>query len=747
MLSIIIVSYNTRELLRQCLASLHQHAPAAQVIVVDNNSHDGSVAMVQKEFPQVEVVALPANVGFAAANNAGLRPAIGDPIVLLNSDTVVEDDSLDRCAEYLADHPRVGALSPRLIGGDDQPQQCLYAFPTLPGLLRIALWNPPLSETEVADGWLAGAALFLRRQALEEIGGQLDAGYFMYWEDTDLSARLRQRGWQRVVYPKAHVRHFGGSSSKSADAPVKAQLLAWDLFGRHRWFDRYRGPLETAGLWLLDAFDIFRNLLRAWRHRLPSKRTYAWVLLQVLAWRLLGKRPPHPGGASKEAVGRKPSGKSDAPEGLRLAASKPTTRLRVLLIAEMCNPTWTSVPLEGYSLARALAERPDLDVTLVTHVRNRPALAGDPISSLARVHYIDNEWLARPLYRLSTLLRGGRTLSWTTDTAMAWPSYMVFEHQVYSDFRRKLQQGKFDLIHRITPLSPTMGSPLASMTEVPMILGPLNGGLPWPRDYPELRRKEHEWLVPLRGAYKYLPYYRSTYRHLAGVIAGSRHTATEVPRSFRGRRCYIAENGIDPSRLPLAATWPGPSGPFRFLTVGRLVPYKGVDLILEAMQSSAVLRGCELHVIGDGPHRSHLEELARKYQLESCVHFRGWVDHRSLSRELAAAQAFVFPSLREFGGAVVVEALASGLPSIVVEYGGPGELVTPECGILLPLLPRADLVPRLRDAMEKLASNPPLCRTLAQAAVERVRSEFTWQAKAARVVGFYHQVLADASNS
>jgi glycosyltransferase involved in cell wall biosynthesis len=416
----------------------------------------------------------------------------------------------------------------------------------------------------------------------------------------------------------------------------------------------------------------------------------------------------------------------------------------VLLIAESCNPNWTSVPLEGYSMARALAEQPGVEITLVTHVRNRAALAGDSLTTLARVHYIDNEWLARPLYRLSTLLRGGRDLSWTTDTAMAWLSYLLFEQQVFATFRKAFRDRAFDLVHRLTPLTPTVGSPLAGLMDVPMILGPLNGGLPWPRDYPELRRKEREWLVPLRAAYRCLPYYRSTYRHLAGVIAGSRHTATEVPCWFRGLRCYLAENGIDPRRLPLAPAWPEPRGRFRFLSVGRLVPYKGTDLILQAMRSSSALASCELRLVGDGPFRPHLERLVQEYGLEANVHFTGWVDNRSLSQEFAAAQAFVFPSLREFGGGVVVEAMASGLPSVVVNYGGPGELVTPSCGVLLPLAPRHDLVPRLRQAMEQLADNPMLCRSFGQAAVERVRTEFIWPAKAARIVEFYHQILDGA---
>jgi GT2 family glycosyltransferase len=295
-LSIVIVSYNTRELLRQCLDSLQRHAPAAQVIVVDNASRDGSAQMVRAEFPHIEVLASPDNRGFAAANNAGLRLATSDPVVLLNSDTVVEDDSLGRCADWMREHPRVGALSPRLIGADGKPQQCLYSFPSLRELLRIAFWlQDPPQEKDVTDGWLAGTALFLRREALAQIGGQLDAGYFMYWEDVDLSARLRQAGWGRVVFPEAHVRHYGGASSGSPNSDFRAELLAWYAYGRHRYFARYRPPLEAAGLWLLDALEVPRNLLRGWRRgRFDSARTEAGVVLKVLMWRLAGKAPPRP---------------------------------------------------------------------------------------------------------------------------------------------------------------------------------------------------------------------------------------------------------------------------------------------------------------------------------------------------------------------------------------------------------------------------------------------------------------------
>jgi glycosyltransferase involved in cell wall biosynthesis len=416
--------------------------------------------------------------------------------------------------------------------------------------------------------------------------------------------------------------------------------------------------------------------------------------------------------------------------------------LRVLVIAEACNPTWTSVPLVGYNLARALAGRPDLRVTLVTHVRNRDGLATSDIGRHAEVVFVDNEFIARPVYQLARLIRGGDQLGWTIDTALAWPSYVAFEHLAWHRFARQLQRGDFDLIHRVTPLSPTAVSPLAGKTDVPMLAGPLNGGLRWPREFPELVRREREWLVPLRNVYKLLPYHRSTYRHLAGVITASRSTAAEIPRHFHGRQFHLPENGVDPDRFPIADRWPEPDGRFRFVTVGRLVPYKGLGLTLEAIRRSPALQQCELTVIGDGPDRPAHERFIAEHGLQTCVTIRGQVPQPELAAELRRSQAFVFPSLREFGGGVVLEAMACALPCLVVDYGGPGELVSAGTGVKLPMRPREELVESLRAAMERLAADPAGCRRMGEAAAAEVRREHTWDAKAARVAEIYRGILS-----
>jgi GT2 family glycosyltransferase len=298
MLSIVIVSYNTECLLRQCLESLRRHCPSAQVIVVDNASRDGSAAMVRAEFPEAELIELLRNVGFAGGNNAGLSRATGDCVVLLNSDTVLEDDSLTRAAAWLAENPRVGATSPALVGIDDRPQQCIYPYPSLAERARQVLRGglTPNTSEGVGAGWLAGTCLMIRREALGAVGGALDDGFFMYWEDADFSARLLEAGWEVKPCPVGRIRHHGGASGGGTDDRRRPDLHAWYVYGNHRWYAKHRPAWQAASLWLLDFLDVFRKSLRALVR--PSRRhewSQARVTVGVLAGRLLGRAPALPG--------------------------------------------------------------------------------------------------------------------------------------------------------------------------------------------------------------------------------------------------------------------------------------------------------------------------------------------------------------------------------------------------------------------------------------------------------------------
>ncbi len=411
--------------------------------------------------------------------------------------------------------------------------------------------------------------------------------------------------------------------------------------------------------------------------------------------------------------------------------------LRVLVIAEAANPELVSVPLVGWSHARAIAER--CDAHIVTQVRNREAFLRAGLEEGRDFTAIDSEAVARRVWKLSKRLRGGAGRGWTTVTALAAISYAYFERLLWRQLGARIQGGDFDLVHRLTPLSPTTPSRIArrcSHAGVPFVLGPLNGGLPWPRDFDKERRREREWLSYVRGAYRLLPGHASTLHEAAALIVGSGATWEQMPRSCREKCVYIPENAIDPERFHLCARGPVRQ-PLRVAFLGRLVPYKGADMLLEAALPLLRAGRLRLDIIGDGPEMPTLRARIREASVEAAVTLDGWVPHERVQERLVESDVFGFPSVREFGGGAVLEAMALGLAPIVVDYGGPAELVGEASGWRVPLGPRATLVEALRKRLEQLVLDPGAVRATGEAARRRVFRLFTWSAKAERTLQVY----------
>ena len=415
---------------------------------------------------------------------------------------------------------------------------------------------------------------------------------------------------------------------------------------------------------------------------------------------------------------------------------------RILLIAEAANPQWTSVPLVGWSHSQALREV--ADVHLVTHVRNREAILNHGLVEDRDFTAIDSEAVARPLHRLSSTLRGGSGKGWTTVTAFASLAYYYFEHLVWEKFGARLRAGEFDMVHRLTPLSPTTPSRIARRCRrigVPFVLGPLNGGVPWPREFDAARRKEKEWLSYLRAAHRLMPGYRATRRHADAILIGSQATWQQMPDYTRDRCVYIPENGIDPTRFQQQRAPRDSSEPLRAVFLGRLVPYKGPDMLLEAAAPLVREGRLRVDVIGDGPLRGELASIIQREQIDAGVTLHGWVEHAALQDHLTAYDVLAFPSIREFGGGVALEAMALGLVPIVVDYGGPAELVTDDTGYRIPLGDRARLIARFREALTRIERDPEDLERRSAAARRRVHALFTWRAKAAQVSRVYQWVL------
>lgn len=258
MLSIVIVSWNVEALLAACLRSIdaHQGNLTVEVIVVDSASQDGTVRMVQTDFPHVNLLAQSENVGFPRGNNIGLAAASGDYLLLLNPDTEIIGPALQTMVSYLADRPQVGMVGPELRNSDGSHQSSRRRFPTLLTGIFESTWLQPyapkrlldhyyMNDTDnkatIAADWVNGACMMTRRDVYERVGG-MDPGYFMYSEELDWCRRVKDAGFQTIYLPSAQVLHHQGKSSEQA---VTHRHINFNR-AKLRYFRKYHGRAATA---------------------------------------------------------------------------------------------------------------------------------------------------------------------------------------------------------------------------------------------------------------------------------------------------------------------------------------------------------------------------------------------------------------------------------------------------------------------------------------------------------------------
>ena len=283
-LSIVILNWNVRDLLDGCLASIRPQGLTLETIVVDNASTDGSVTMVRSKYPEVTVIASSINRGFTGGNNQGIAASHGRYVLVLNPDTEIVGDALERMAAYLDDHPAVGALGPQLLNADGSIQSSRRRFPTLATAFFESTWLQSLAPrgmlrryymddvspdvTQEVD-WLFGACTIFRREVLDDVGVYDEQNFFMYSEELDLCHRVRAAGWQIVYLPEAKVIHHSGKSSEQA---VASRHIYFQSSKVH-YFRKYHGRrMATILRVYLLALYIWQILLESVKTLLGSKR-------------------------------------------------------------------------------------------------------------------------------------------------------------------------------------------------------------------------------------------------------------------------------------------------------------------------------------------------------------------------------------------------------------------------------------------------------------------------------------------
>jgi glycosyltransferase involved in cell wall biosynthesis len=399
------------------------------------------------------------------------------------------------------------------------------------------------------------------------------------------------------------------------------------------------------------------------------------------------------------------------------------------VLAPDSSPEKVSIPYVTYSHAAALAQLHDVTLVVQSSVEDPVRRAKAPFRSIEVVRM---PWLER-IYAWS--LRWIFKYNFTSQalTAFGYPFALIFESRVWWQLRHRIFASEFDVVLRIIPMTVVLPSPFAFFLRkgpIPFVIGPINGGLPYVRGFSQASN-EKQWISGLRNLYRFLPFARSTYRNAAAIIAASSQTYAEFA-AYRDKLFFVPEPGIGRSQCSDNPRSLEPGAKLDLIFVGGLIPCKACDLALRA--AAPLLRSdlARFSILGDGPERNRLEQLARSLGIEEAVSFCGWVSHSEALRRLRSGDVLVFPSVRDFGAGVVFEALAAGAVPVVADFGGPGDIVHPEVGYKVPLTNESEFVSQMEKILTELARNRDRLEQLRRQGMTYVRECLTWDAKAER---------------
>jgi glycosyltransferase involved in cell wall biosynthesis len=372
---------------------------------------------------------------------------------------------------------------------------------------------------------------------------------------------------------------------------------------------------------------------------------------------------------------------------------------------------------------------------VLTAAQNREALEAalrqEPLANVEFV-YVDLPGWLRPLLRHQGTLQL---------YAYLW------QWRAYGVARKLHRQIKFDAFHQLSYENDWMASMIGAFLPVPYFRGPCGGAHRIPRaflvEFPladrlaEGVREKGQWL------FRHDPFFILSHRRARAILVANREAWEALPRSCRRKAPIVSVNGVPPELLALAPPSQACVIGFHVLSAGRLVRIKGFDLAIKAFSRFARQHpDSQFTIVGDGPERAPLQDLVQTLGLSPQVRFEGWMAQQQLFAKMASCDVFLFPSLRDGGGLVVVEAMAAGKPVICLDLGGPGLHVTDQCGIKVRPKSPEQAVTDMAAALERLYFDPELRGRMGQAARQRVEQVYDWDRVSERVLEVYRAALA-----
>jgi glycosyltransferase involved in cell wall biosynthesis len=411
-------------------------------------------------------------------------------------------------------------------------------------------------------------------------------------------------------------------------------------------------------------------------------------------------------------------------------ASFGTPNMRVCIVAEHASTRFGGEAILPVHYFRLLRSR-GIECWLVVHSRTKNELIELFPQDTDRILFVPDLWIHKVIFSLSRYLP--RRVS---ESTLGLLNQLITQFCQRAIVRQLIVDKHINLIHQPIPVASRFPSLFFGMG-LPVIIGPLNGGM----EYPQAFRRSESWTsrVTIALARLFTNVVNTLLpgkRNADVILVANERTRRALPSSIRGRVIEMVENGIDSS------LWNGASGDVenkacRFVFLGRLVDWKKLDVVIRALENVPF---AELEVVGDGPMLEKWKLLAGQIGIADRIHFAGWLPQQECANRLRTAVALVLPSIYECGGAVVLEAMAMSKPVIATRWGGPADYLDETCGILIEPESHSSLVNGFAEAMQKLIDSPALAKSMGAAGHERAVRDFDWQRKIDQVIAIYREL-------
>ena len=406
--------------------------------------------------------------------------------------------------------------------------------------------------------------------------------------------------------------------------------------------------------------------------------------------------------------------------------------LKVLIVCEHASNLFGGEAMLPLNYFRYLSKT-EHEVYLITHARVKASISQLPDIDQDHVYYVPDTAAHQFLNKCGNYLPE-RIGVMTVGFLM----HSITQFYQWKLARKIVKEKKIDVIHEPAPVSAVQPSAMFGLG-VPVVIGPMNGGMSFPEAFKSMAGKSERILYWVVRLFTTLYNLLIPGKFLADyLLVANQRTKNALPKLRLGKVVEIVENGV----FSVVDRPKPPSQPnvINVLYVGRLIELKAIDILIDAISNSRA--SVQLNILGDGVLKADLEQYAQKVAPNK-ISFLGAVSHAETNAYYDQADIFVLSSIRECGGAVVLEAMSRGLPVIATAWGGPMDYITSETGFLIEPKSREYLVEQFSSLIDKLAVDPQLRYQLGQAAINRIKQHFLWDKKTQEVITIYKRAVGD----